>query len=213
MTEVTTFTDWVNEKVRRQAQSEESARREAEKVKLLPPDLAACILEAADIERARLLARLDEIDRALDDLAGRIQEARSAEREAVLVVENPPVIRERLDGQTVAIPQRPILIRGQAAIEAGKLTRGLVGWRARLEAERGDVYRRLREVREVRRSVEQDVVTGLLHIVRGWQMQISAILWKLLPPQSAISSDRGGNPVTEAEAEGLQRMRGRVPKE
>lgn len=212
MTTVETFTDWVNQRVRRQAQSEEAARREAEKTKLLPPDLAERIAEAADTERARLLARLDEINKGLDDLAGRIQEARRAEREAVIVVENPPLIRERLDGQKVEIQQRPTLIRGQKAIEAGRVTLYLVNWRARLEAERADRWRQLAEVRQVRRCAEQGVVGAVLAIVRKWKADIP-LLWRMLPPQSAVPSDREGNPVTEAEAEGLRTMRGRAPKE
>lgn len=163
---------------------------------LLPPALAEEIRKAAEQERARLLARIDEIDRGLATLAEQLCEARQAERAATIVIEQPASRRVQLDGTIREIKARPVHFRGPAAIEAGKRVHYLVNWCERLKAEKQSRLNELADIVKVEQLLDEGAaLTVIAELVRKWQtLASSPIVFAITPPQP---TDAAGNALSE----------------
>jgi hypothetical protein len=183
--------NWIKRK-----QSELKERAE-ERTKLLPAGLQEEILEACNDEREYLMARIDEIDQALEDLGDDLEEAKAARAEAYIVHRPSPRTRRRADGTTMTVKPRAVHVKGQAAIKAGQAVRAVQGRIEALEQERRGRQAQLREVAQIEAAAKDGVVTALLSITKRWRNQINLTGLQPRVPLANRYTDRAGNPLPE----------------
>jgi hypothetical protein len=190
------------------ARAERAQReREAEQARLLPPDLAAQIVQLCDNERDWLLTRIAAIDDELTVLDARIAETRAASTAAAHVVAQPPDRRETWDGRVAEVPKPALVIRGEASIAAGYGLGPMFTYRRALEEERAGRQGQLHEVAIVKRNAQEGgAVAAVLSIVRGWHTRLEIGTNFLAPAAKAMGTpaDSRGNPLSEAEVADLR---------
>lgn len=171
------------------------ARRAEEQTRLLPPDLADQILEAAVKERALVLSRIDDIEAALTELDGDLLEARRARRAATRQVwAVPPTTKQDLRGETHATKGRTVGVMTPATIVAGQHERDIAATIATLKKRRQALLAKLAEIRHIERKCREGVISVLLRVTASWRNSIA--IGELLPQVklgSSYFSDAAGN--------------------
>lgn len=198
------FTRMMKEAMKRKIeQAREAAEaRERQKTRLLPPDLASKIIEAADREREDLLTRLESIDNELTRLRGELREARKASEATLTPIwVTPPTTRRNWRGEIVHKEgQRGAGVVNAATIEANKRVREIADAIRAQSKLRAFLINDLYEIAKVQADAEVGVVPVMLHIVGKWHNAVDLSVMETAKLgssflQHAVPCDAAGNPL------------------
>jgi hypothetical protein len=190
---LTSYDEWVQEQRAKQ-------RREAEdRTRLLPDDLADQILRAAQVERKRLLDRIDAIDEDIETLEARKDALKSEYHDALIKRAPTRRVKRNLDGSVEIIEkEHERYVVGEAAIEVGKRRRAVQEHITMLHRAKAQAGGDLRALTKVEAAAERGVATVLMHIVKKWHTRVNiGRLADKVPMGRSHFADAAGNELPD----------------